>query len=654
MMKLFGRRAHSFLAQEFQLTPSYASLLAQSDYNIALHRIQNKGATVYSQDVSILWEAPDGQGIKTIPSHYDDSQQAISTGFTHWPELITETAKHYPMGIYTNLLDIVWITMFREEAVRSAWYSQVLGSFVTYQDLEKMIQPSNAVGYSRQDYLPEMQPGTSQLLSEMWNIGRQLESMEKYFSIQGDQSYSKQVVDAWNGLGEFVNHDNTVCFHVRPKDQTHLPFSTGPDRRGPELYDVLRDMVKNRMSKIFIGANPMNYLFNPLNQSKDEVLIKRDNQWITVKRLLDVTSADSVAYGSFPPLSTAAYPEKLYSPVITTPSNIGITTKDLCVSLDPESGSISDITYRDKKLTNGNVNRVVVGLEGSCKLIHWQLAAFDGLSVLTCKLALAYEDGRPGGEALTSIAIPDSRPIIYFTTKVFPVNQERKLYRTYHADRNDSIGVQFDLDSSYSDVRDCWMHHIHERNDGKEREYGPGLYYGNRTLQKQYVSKIEGEITQSAMGLVLHNEHLPSIILHNDGSTIYEVNNGIVKSLLWCNYEYGDQFSYALEVIDELPPYEAMLAYQYELLPVPEAIVKDPPKVTGAWLSALYEENNEVYARIVETTGEHTNAELEINFKYGRVCLVNVLGDEIEELKPSSPLTVPLTPYGFTTVRFTY
>lgn len=650
MERLFGRKARSFLAQEFQLTPSYASILAQSGYDLALHRIQNKGATVYSDQTSIIWQSPDGESIRTIPTHFDDSQQAISTGFTHWPELITKTAKSYPMGIYTNLLDIVWITMFREEAIRSSWYAPVLGKFVTYRDLAGMIEPAEVVTYVRDDYLPEMQPGTSRMLSEMWDLGRRLESLEKYLALQRDNRYDKQLADAWNALGEYVNHDNTVCFHVRPKDQTYLPFSAGPDRSGPELYDVLQNTVQTKVSAIADSLGNARRLFNPMNLPKDEIFVGSNGQWASVKHASEITASTEVAFCTVPALSTVAYPPGLSRQGCADSPDLRIDTGHFSVSLNKTNGSISSIKYHRQELLAGDANLISAGLEGDSRLISWRRDQYEGIQFITCDLSLAYPDGRPGGKARTCMAFPSQRPIIYFTTKVFPALHIREPYRTYDYDRSGAIGVQFCLDPAYDDHRDCWIHHIHEKSDGKKREYGPGLYYGNRSLERQYLENRKGHITQSAMGLVLYGSDSPSLLLHNDGSTIYEIDGGTVRNLLWCSYEYGDQFSYALEVIGDSDPFRAMLSYQYDLLPVPDDTPAGVPLVTGGWLSAMFAKDNELYLRVVETEGMRSLATIVPHIPAVEVWLTNTLGEKTRQVQNHERIEIPLEPHGFVTV----
>ncbi len=649
MERLFGRRAESFLAQEMQFTPAYASLLAQSGYKGALHRIQNKGATVYDDEVSVTWRAPGGDELLTIPTHYDDSQQAIATGFALWPELITETAKHYPMGIYTNLLDIVWITLFREEVIRASHYAPVMGEFVTFTELYDRLGPTAIRTYTREDYLPEMQPGTSKMLGDMGAVGRTLEAAEKYAALSGRDELYAAIARAWDGLGEFVNHDNTVCFHVRPKDQTYLPFSAGPDRHGPELYDVLEGMTYGRLKEVTDQLGAPNALFNPLNASRRVQLAYADGEWKPLKRVLDPESVKGIVAVDIAGLSAVPMPG-IPSGAATEGGEPELENGILRARLNTATGGLSSLCVDGRELLAGDANIVAAGMEGETKLTGWKRYALPGAQMLMVTMALCYPDGRDGGKAVTCIALADGERKLTFTTKLMPARIGKTLYRTYPHDRAGGIGVRFHLSPSYASVRDCWMHHLHEAGDGKERTYGPGLYYGSRTLEKEYLSSRKGHVTQSAMGLLVEGNGMPPILLHNDGSTLYEAESGTIRSLLWCTYEYGDTFSYALEALGDSDPFGTLLNYQYDLMPVPQAKLANPPKVEGAWLSAHFVKDGLVYYRVVETRGERAVVTIDPDRKYTRAWRVNLLGDRLETIEAKDKIQLILEPHGIATV----
>ncbi|MCL2060607.1 MAG: hypothetical protein FWH01_16405, partial [Oscillospiraceae bacterium] len=244
LLRLYGRKADTLLAQEMQLVQSYPALLAQGGYSFALHRIQNKGATVYEDAVNMNWRGPDGSEIHAAPTHYDDSQQAIAMVHLHWPQLIAKTAETYPMGIYTNLLDNTWNSCFREESNRACYYAPIFGEFVTYRELAaKLPPPALSREYRRRDYLPEMQAGTSVMLSEMRGMSDRLEAIEKYMALAGREDANEAIGRAWVALGAHQNHDNTVCFRVAPRLRYMWPEARGPVRGAPDLYEYTREMA---------------------------------------------------------------------------------------------------------------------------------------------------------------------------------------------------------------------------------------------------------------------------------------------------------------------------------------------------------------------------------------------------------------------------
>ncbi len=619
MEKLFGRRAETFLAQEMQLAPVYPTILAQSDFKLALHRVQNTGETVYSDDLCINWQAPDGAGIKTIPTHYDDSQQSISTGFIFWPELITTTAKHYPAGIYTNLLDLTWITSFREDAIRASYYAPVLGKFVTYRDLAGMLKPQRDVVYGRNDYRPQLLTPISWTASDMNALGRRLEAYEMFAALSGNTQVNDALFNAWSFLTAYQNHDNTACMRVPPRG-----------RSGHHLLDVLREDVICALDACQKELGEPVALFNSLSKERAADMYCDKNGTGALKnipRLDKVDGLEKIVFGAF---GLAEKPDASGRAVIS--QGTGMDNGLLRVVQNPATGALASI-YDIKnahELLAGVGNQIVPGMDGYTRTVKSEKLLRAGVEQLFSKAEMYFADHRFAGWVETTASLPAGERRVYFVAKFVPHGIARHDYRGYHVERKDSIGVMFNLASGFNTIRDCWFNRVHEPLDERGKKYCPGLFFAQRQVERDFLESPPPVKVQSFMGIVAQGES-GALVFHNDGAQTYEVDGARVANLLWCTNEYTDTFAYALEALEPgADPYDAFLDYQYEPVPMPRADLTPALQVDhGLWISSIRRQGQDLYVRVVETAGRPVeNATLRSDKKILSAARVNFLDDE--------------------------
>lgn len=626
MEKLFGRRAETFLAQEMQLAPVYPALLAQSGFKLALHRVQNSGETVYDGDLCVNWKAPDGSGIKAIPTHYEDSQQSISTGFIFWPELISVTAKHYPAGIYTNLLDTAWITSFREEAIRAAHYAPVLGKFVTYRDLDKLLAPRRDVVYGRNDYRPQLLTPISWSASDMNALGRRLEACEMFAALSGNTRVNGAIFKAWGFLAAYQNHDNTACMRVPPAG-----------RGGPYMLDAMREDVVRALEVCEKELGAPAALFNGLGKARALDVYRAGAAVGTLKNAPRLDKLDGLAKISFGAFGLADQPAA--SGQAAVGGELRMDNGRLRVTQDPATGALTSIydIRHSRELLAGAGNRIAPGMDGYPRAIRCEKLVRAGVEQLCARAEMYFADGRFAGWVETTATLPAGERRVYFAAKVDPHGIARHDYRGYHVERKESVGVVFELAPEFHVARDCWLNRVHEPLDERGKTYCPGLFFGQRQVERDFLETPPPVKINSFMGVVAEGAG-GSIVLHNDGAQIYEIGGSRVANLLWCTNEYTDTFAYALEALDPgANPYDAFLDYQYEPVPMPRAKLSPMLKADhGLWISSIRRRGADLFVRVAETAGRPVeNATLSADSPILSAVRVNLLDDEIGPLPAS-------------------
>ncbi|MCL2059869.1 MAG: hypothetical protein FWH01_12590 [Oscillospiraceae bacterium] len=677
LIQLYGKRASSFLAQEMQLVPSYPTLLKQAGYDFALHRIQNKGATVYEDCVSMNWRAPDGSEIFAVPTHYDNSQQTIAMVHIHWPNLIAKAAETYPMGVFTNLLDNTWNTPFREESNRACYYAPVFGEFVTYRELAKKLPaPAKSREYSRRDYMPELQAGTSVLLGEMRSMSDKLESIEKYMALTGQEAANDALHRAWLDLGAHQNHDNTVVFFCPPRLRYMWPDARGPVRNAPELYHNTRDKVRAAIAECegIVGAGDAptggasvgsvsagGALFDPLGRAREVTMVKRGSgEVLGLKRAGALNKTDSLVKLSFSAYGADDAPA--FTGFSMTQSNI--TTLDnglIRIEIDPLTGALKsafDIA-EGRELLGGTCARLGVGVEGNSMMLNWRTLEMGGVKQFAARLELTDGSGAFAGWADHTITIADGEKRVYFTTTFDPHNRpvypERPSHRYSHA-RKTGLYAHFSLDKAYNKAVDCWLHQLDEAPDASCVDFKTDeMWWWHKERMLVDAGDDGRGRTQSAMGLVMQNSGSGSVVLHNDGAQIYEYKGADVMQLLWAECDYGTTISYAIEWTCG-NPYSAMLDYQYDLLPVPGGSITNTPSVDNPdiWISSIRLIGGSLLIRLVETAGRASETQLSLGGGgVKRAEYVDLLG---ETQRPATigaddRIKVSLEKYGVCTIK---
>ena len=642
LMQLYGRKADTLVAQEMQLVPSYPTLLSQGGYTLAIHRIQNKGATVYGDVVSMNWRAPDGSEIVTVPTHYDDSQRVTALIHLHWPKLLAKTAETYEMGVYTNLLDNTWNTAFREESNRACYYAPVFGEFVTYRELaQKLPSPAISREYSRRDYLPEMQPGTSTLLREMRSMSDKLEALEKYMALSGSENANEALNNAWIDLCAHQNHDNTVCFFVAPRLRYMWPEAHGPVRTAPNLYDVTRDktLASIKICEDITGQGDA--LFNPLDRDRTMTLVRLGKdihvgqygsgstagKIINLKRIHALDSIEAAARLKIPAhgiINSIDFKQLSVGESTGTVLDNG----QLRIELDEGTGALK--SARDlstgKELSNGSNARLSVGVDGNAKLLSSRVLSAGAIKQFALRIELTNGEGDFAGWADQYITLPDFGKRVYFTTTYYPYNKPARPYRPYSHARKTGLYAGFSLNKDYNAISDCWLHQIDKAPDETCVNFSVGGVAAPFT--KRYLpDSPDCAYTQSAMGLILRSGS-DFAILHNDGAQIYDIKGLAVSQLLWGECDYDSTISYAIEWADD-NPFAVMLDYQYDLLGVPDASLAHAPSIDnpGIWISSIRLIGGYLYVRLAEIEGRSNSARLSIDGGIKSAEYVDLLGE---------------------------
>jgi len=684
LMHLYGQKAGTLLAQEMQLVQCYPAIIKQCGYNFALHRIQNKGAAVYENVENMIWRAPDGSEILTVPTHYDNSQQMISMVHMHWPQLISKAAETYRIGIFTNLLDNTWNTPFREESNRACYYAPIFGEFVTYRELaERLPAPELTREYKRRDYMPELQAGTSTLLSEMRQIGDSLESIEKYMALTGREDAAEILSRAWLDLGAHQNHDNTVVFYCPPQLRYMWPEARGPVRGAPLLYDHTRSKLLKTLAECenITGCGNGGALFNPLDRAREITLVKFGSRAVGVKRL----KALDDSFSGIARLSFAAYGvvENIkFGDLNTCVSGVYIIENGLLrLELDTKNGCVKSVTdiLSGAELLNGACALLSVGTDGHSKLLHARTLISDGIKQFVVRVELFNGEGAFAGWADQVISLPDNEKRIYFTTTfdphLRPVYPERPSLRYSHA-RKTGLYAHYLFDKSYSKAYDCWVHQIDEAPLKPFTEFKTDemfWYHDERML----VEEAAWSRTQSAMGLVVRNDDKNCVvkcaginnnagaenrsakncvIIHNDGAQIYEYDDSHIMQLLWAEVDYGVTFSYAIEWTYG-NPFTAMLDYQYDLMnvtPAPTLLINRPiADNPDVWISSVRLIDGCLYVRAAETAGKPCETRIRLERRIAQAEFVDMLGETQRSavVEPDGSVKINLGKNGICTLK---
>ena len=131
---VFDTTPETYASQEFGFCPQIASVLKQQGYNNAVIRVQNMGDAPTIENEQIDWEAPNGDRLRSLPSHPHKSESQAGNDYTYHNlhlKLVLHGQAELPFAIFTCLGDITYNRYMREELARVCHYAPVFGRFDT-------------------------------------------------------------------------------------------------------------------------------------------------------------------------------------------------------------------------------------------------------------------------------------------------------------------------------------------------------------------------------------------------------------------------------------------------------------------------------------------------------------------------------------------
>jgi hypothetical protein len=129
---VFGSPPRTYASQEFGFCPQIAAVLAQQSYQQAVVRVQNMGDAPTFADEQIEWIAPNGDHLRSLPSHPHKSEQLNSFTYNNLHLKLYLHQRQTPdFAVFTCLGDITYHRHMREELIRTCHYASVFGRFST-------------------------------------------------------------------------------------------------------------------------------------------------------------------------------------------------------------------------------------------------------------------------------------------------------------------------------------------------------------------------------------------------------------------------------------------------------------------------------------------------------------------------------------------
>jgi hypothetical protein len=145
----------TYASQEYGFCPQLASVIKGQEYDNAVIRVQNMGDAPTRRDHQINWEAPDGNKLRSLPSHPHKSEQKNEYTYNNLHlKLYLHGQDNLDFAIFTCLGDITFHRPMREELARVCHYAPVFGRFETFnsyfQDTKNIEAPD--VYFAMQDF----------------------------------------------------------------------------------------------------------------------------------------------------------------------------------------------------------------------------------------------------------------------------------------------------------------------------------------------------------------------------------------------------------------------------------------------------------------------------------------------------------------------
>jgi hypothetical protein len=132
--EVFGCPPWTYASQEFGFCPQMATVLKQEGFRNAVVRVQNMGDAPTLTDELIEWEAPNGDRLRSLPSHPHKSEQQNQFTYNNLHmKLWMHQQDNLDFAVFTCLGDITFHRPMREELARVCHYAPVFGRFETMQ-----------------------------------------------------------------------------------------------------------------------------------------------------------------------------------------------------------------------------------------------------------------------------------------------------------------------------------------------------------------------------------------------------------------------------------------------------------------------------------------------------------------------------------------
>ena len=131
---VFGGPPRTYASQEYGFCPQIGAVLKQQGYRNAVVRVQNMGDAPTVTDEQIEWEAPNGDTLRSLPSHPHKSEQENQFTYNNMHlKLWKHQQDRLDFAVFTCLGDITFHRPMREELARICHYAPVFGRFETLQ-----------------------------------------------------------------------------------------------------------------------------------------------------------------------------------------------------------------------------------------------------------------------------------------------------------------------------------------------------------------------------------------------------------------------------------------------------------------------------------------------------------------------------------------
>jgi hypothetical protein len=133
--QVFDTNPKTYASQEFGFCPQIGSVLKQQGYDNAVIRVQNMGDAPTLRDEQVIWEAPNGDKLRSLGSHPHKSESQDGNDYTYHNlhlKLYIHARDELPFSVFTCLGDITFHRWMREELARVSHYAPVFGEFETF------------------------------------------------------------------------------------------------------------------------------------------------------------------------------------------------------------------------------------------------------------------------------------------------------------------------------------------------------------------------------------------------------------------------------------------------------------------------------------------------------------------------------------------